>query len=126
VRPAGLGWAVDASFGAAGGGGAVPAALLAGWWAEMDAADAALAALAAEFPGLRVKERHGLALRLVAEKRGRPLADAFEALERCRATLAEGTRVTLGETSLEEIFNGFAAQQEEERGVARGVMWARA
>ncbi len=121
VSAHGLGWAVEAAFSAA-PGGAIPAAVFTRWWAEVDAVDIALMALSVEFPGLRVKERHGLSLRLVAEKRGRPLADAFEALERCRARLHEGTRVTLGETSLEEIFNGFAAQQEEETGVARGML----
>ncbi len=122
VAPTGAGWAVDAAFSAS-RGGALPAAVFGAWWAEADAVDAALVALGAAFPGLTVKERHGLSLRLTAEKRGRPLADAFDALERCRASLQEGTRVTLGETSLEEIFNTFAAQQEEERGVARGVLW---
>jgi ATP-binding cassette subfamily A (ABC1) protein 1 len=71
------------------------------------------------FRGARLIERQGNLLKFRAP-RGPALADMFEAVEAIRSSLGAGTTMTIGETSLEEIFNAIAATQEEE-GAAPGL-----
>jgi hypothetical protein len=102
---------------------ACAASLWAGWWAEEARAEAALRAVLAApaFAGALLVERQGALLKFRVPRGAAALADLFEAGEAVRQGLGkEGTTLTLGETSLEEIFNAMAATQEEERGQARG------
>ena len=94
-----------------------------------------LAASAAEefvttraFPGSAVTERQGANIKFrimgasaaTAGGGAQPLSSLFTSVEEVRAALGRGASVTLGQTSLETVFNTFASQQEEEVGVARG------
>jgi hypothetical protein len=53
---------------------------------------------------------------------GRPLADLFERLDELKQRFAMES-ATLSQTSLEQVFNRFAATQEEEVGAVRGLGW---
>ena len=50
-----------------------------------------------------------------------PLPRIFGAIEQSRDTMGIAS-YALSQTSLEQIFNSFAAQQEEETGAAAGIM----
>ena len=122
ITPHGSGWAVAAAF-ASSPSQVCGVSVWAAWWAEECRSIAAQHAvhIAPEFNGARLLERQGALLKFRIP-RGTALADLFDAGEKVRASLGTGTTLTLGETSLEEIFNQMAAEQEEERGVARGTM----
>ncbi len=130
VRDEGRGWALA---GALARSGSVSVGELAAWWAGMEAAEAAEARVcsSAAFPGAALTERQGATLkfRVPASAGGAgeggapaPLSALFSRVEQLRSALGEGACVTLGQTSLEAVFNAFAAQQEEEVGVARGLV----
>jgi ATP-binding cassette subfamily A (ABC1) protein 3 len=77
------------------------------------------------FPGATVNERQGLTVKLrlpAGATRGKPLADLFECLDGLKARFGMES-ATLSQTSLEQVFNSFAAQQEEEVGAVRGLGW---
>jgi hypothetical protein len=91
------------------------------WWAEEDLArNAALAMTVQAFPGAQLAERHGSQLRFKIPPQGVPIGELFSRVEAARAPLNIRT-YSLSQTSLEAVFNSFAAQQEEETGVARGM-----
>jgi ATP-binding cassette subfamily A (ABC1) protein 1 len=123
ARAAGVG--IRAALAA--GGGELAATAFAEWWANEDAADAAIRFVCADaFPGAHVVERHGASLRFnvpSADARGRRrvLSESFETLEAGAARLGLET-FTLGVTSLESVFLGFAGQQEEETAPAPGMI----
>jgi ATP-binding cassette subfamily A (ABC1) protein 3 len=122
VTPTGSGWAVHASLQRQ--RAAVSVADFAVWWAEEDAVAAAVATVTGSlFPGSSLEERQGRQLRFAvpAAALGGSLAAAFAALEGTRARLGVAS-YTLGQTSLEQVFNGMAAAQREETGVARGFV----
>jgi ATP-binding cassette subfamily A (ABC1) protein 1 len=67
-------------------------------------------------------ERHELLLRFRLPDLGdKTLADVFEAIEGSKATLRI-QEYSVSQTSLEQIFNQFASQQDEERGGAHGIV----
>ena len=72
------------------------------------------------FKGAQLCERQGSLLKFRVP-RGAALADLFAAADSIRVALGAGTTLTIGETSLEEIFNTMAATQTEERGAAPGL-----
>jgi ABC-type multidrug transport system ATPase subunit len=72
------------------------------------------------FKGAQLCERQGSLLKFRVP-RGAALADLFAAADSIRVALGAGTTLTIGETSLEEIFNSMAATQTEERGGAPGL-----
>eukprot|EP00747_Dinoflagellata_sp_TGD_P058699 gnl/TRDRNA2_/TRDRNA2_151237_c1_seq2.p1 gnl/TRDRNA2_/TRDRNA2_151237_c1~~gnl/TRDRNA2_/TRDRNA2_151237_c1_seq2.p1 ORF type:complete len:236 (-),score=42.44 gnl/TRDRNA2_/TRDRNA2_151237_c1_seq2:85-732(-) len=91
--------------------GYIPSALFAEWWLLEDRAESLDVFLRQHFPGTVHLERHDRTFRFrlpaVAS-----LAEIFRLFEASKADLAlEDYGVS--QTSLEQIFNGFAAQQEE-------------
>jgi hypothetical protein len=118
VRPDRAGWQIYAAL----AGGAVSVRELALFLAEEDAVSVLLATLSVAFPGSALVERQGLVLRLkIPPQAGASLAQMFSALEAARRPCGIAT-YTLSQTTLEMVFNSLAAQQEEEQGVARGVV----
>jgi ATP-binding cassette subfamily A (ABC1) protein 3 len=119
VSESGTGWVVFSAFSrSTAPGNAIPVADFAAWWAAEERARIVHEYLCdAAFPGSTLIERNGTVVRyrlLSAE----PLSALFSKLEASRGLGVTG--FTLGQTTLEQIFNGFASQQEEEKGVARG------
>jgi energy-coupling factor transporter ATP-binding protein EcfA2 len=118
VRSDGAGWQISSALAAR---GAVAARDLALFLAEEEAVASLLRALGIAFPGAALAERQGLVLRVkIPPQQGASLAQMFGALEAARRPCAIAS-YTLSQTSLEALFNSFAAMQEEERGVARGT-----
>jgi hypothetical protein len=80
--------------------------------------------MSAEFTGSKIIERQGLQLKMSIppQKKGESLALAsmFERLEQARVSKGVAT-YTLGQTTLEQVFNQFAATQEEETDSSRGI-----
>jgi ABC-type multidrug transport system ATPase subunit len=129
ISDTGAGWALSAAFarstvpsaGAPAEARAIPLRDLAQWWAEEDlAANITAYITGAAFPGATLEERHGPQLRFKLPPQAESLSVVFAKLESQRAVLCIRS-YSLGGTTLEQIFNYFAAQQEEERSVARGM-----
>jgi hypothetical protein len=68
-------------------------------------------------------ERHGLKLRFKIPPQSDPLGRLFMRIEAAKARLRI-REYSFSQTTLEQVFNFFAAQQEEEKGVARGMEMA--
>ena len=83
-------------------------------------ADSAASSVASGLPGAHLVERQGATLRFKAPAaQGGSLAGVFDTLNRIGA--ARGFEsFAVGQMSLEDVFLAMAAEQEEERGVARG------
>ena len=105
--------------------GAVPGALLVEWCHLQRGVAAARAALAASLPGLELVERHERSLRFRLPAAGTTLASLFAAIEAQRGPLGI-EEYSVSQATLEQIFNQFAAQQEEEAGAVRGMAGAHA
>jgi len=71
--------------------------------------------------GCTLAERQGSTLRFKLGAASEALSALFKKLEHTRTHLGVAS-YTLGQTTLEALFNNFASQQTEERGVARGVL----
>ena len=111
--------------------GGVSVASVAEWWAADTVAGALAVFLAERFPGAHLLERHGDYLRYELPRRAvtaaastgtsMPLSELFSTFEAARA---EGhlriAEYALSEASLDDIFNSFAAKQDEEKGSVRG------
>ncbi|CAK9007920.1 Glucosylceramide transporter ABCA12 (ATP-binding cassette sub-family A member 12) [Durusdinium trenchii] len=93
------------------GSGLVQARALADWICAERSFQAAHRIVLAKFPGTELLERQGVRLRFkVPPQPGAKLADIFEGLEQVRPDIAlDG--YSLGQTTLEAIFNRFAAKQ---------------
>ncbi len=83
--------------------------------------DAVLAFVEGCYPGAALRERQGAKLRFEIPAKGHTLAGLFGAIEDVKAELCIED-YSVSQTSLEQIFNGFAAQQEEETGGAAGIV----
>jgi hypothetical protein len=124
VTEMGSGWPIHAAL----LGGSVAAADFAAWWAFEATARTLLrhfvggGGAPAAFPGATLSERQGSLLRLKVPAQGGSLAGMFRTIESAKQTLGVAFDASLGQTSLEAIFNSFAALQDEERGTVRG--WA--
>ncbi len=117
-HPKGSAWALHAGMVK---DGSVPAAKVASWWADEDGVAKLTAYVLQEaFPGSTRIERHGSKLRFKLPNTGAPLGQLFRKVEDRKAAL-NVTEYSLSQTTVEEIFNQFAAQQDEEKGVARGM-----
>jgi len=118
LTPAGSGWAILAAAGAA-ADNAVPLRDFAEWMAEEDIVEGVVGFVTSSFSGARLAERQGLSIHMtIPPQTGTNLATMFARLEGARPLGVD--TYTLGQTTLEQVFNTFAAQQEEETGVARG------
>jgi hypothetical protein len=74
----------------------------------------------AEFPGCSLIEQHERNFRYKLAKRGAGLGDVFGKFEDAKQRLGI-QEYGVSETTLEQIFNQFAALQEEETGAVRGM-----
>ena len=124
VSEMGSGWPIHAAL----LGGAVGAEEFATWWAFEATARTILrffvggGGAPAAFAGATLSERQGSLLRFKVPNQGGSLANMFRTIEGAKRTLGVTFDASLGQTSLEAIFNMFASQQDEERGAVRG--WA--
>jgi len=112
VHPSGSGWSLAASFARE---GSVEASHFAEWWAGESLGAHLHAFVTATFPGSALAERHGefFTYRLAVDAATTRLSGIFKALESHKARL-HMAEYSLSQTSLEQIFNTMAAQQEEE------------
>jgi len=117
VRDEGRGWALSAALSR----GGVSVGDFAAWWASMEASEAAEDHICSTaFPGAQLSERQGANLKFrvparlgggaLGEGEAAPLSALFSRVEEVRSVLGPGASVTLGQTSLEAVFNSFAAQ----------------
>ena len=140
IREDGRGWTLHTSM-VVRGKRSVPVSEFIAWWAGMEESDRAVGEVLGPkgaFPGAVLVERQGGALKFSLPAMVSPaaapaasttttgvpqttLSSLFAAVEVLRGKLG-GASVTMGQTSLETVFNSFAAQQEEETGVARGLL----
>ena len=83
-------------------------------WLVADAADNFLAFLNGSLFGgsAKILEKHDLDVRIQGELKGSSLADIFEKIEAQKA-MYNVSQYACFQTSLEQIFNGFASQQED-------------
>jgi ATP-binding cassette, subfamily A (ABC1), member 3 len=121
IHDAGLGWSVAAAFSRS-ADGTVPIPLFAEWWAREDAVAAAAMAVMSGIPGATLIERQGATVRFKTPT-GSRLAGVFGALNAI-ATAHGFESFAAGQMSLEDVFLGMAATQDEELGVARGFATA--
>ena len=131
VSESGTGWALHSAFHRS-DAGQIPTSLFSSWWAAEqgakeitvhfsgDGSDGSSPAARGVFPGSALVERQGLLLRFSVPNTGESLASLFRKLEGARAATGLAFEASLGQTSLEAVFNHFAGQQEEEVGAVRG------
>ena len=117
VHPQGSGWAIAAAIA---GSGKVHVDQFAEWWAFETVAARLNAFMKDTFAGASLVERHGEFFRYKLPELHMALSEAFAALNDAKDAMAIAT-YSLSQTSLEQIFNMFAAQQDEEKGHARGM-----
>jgi ABC-type multidrug transport system ATPase subunit len=129
ISESGTGWALNLAFQrsllpsihAAPRDRVVPITEFAEWWAAEDMAAALIYFVNEEaFPGAELLERQGTLLRFRLPAQKDPLGTVFARFEDARHRLCIRS-YALGQTTLEQIFNNFAAQQDEEKNVARGL-----
>eukprot|EP00735_Rhodelphis_limneticus_P009137 TRINITY_DN2560_c0_g1::TRINITY_DN2560_c0_g1_i1::g.19179::m.19179 TRINITY_DN2560_c0_g1::TRINITY_DN2560_c0_g1_i1::g.19179 ORF type:complete len:1829 (-),score=670.14,sp/Q84M24/AB1A_ARATH/37.15/0.0,ABC2_membrane_3/PF12698.2/1.1e-20,ABC2_membrane_3/PF12698.2/2.6e-40,ABC_tran/PF00005.22/8e-28,ABC_tran/PF00005.22/9.3e-22,AAA_21/PF13304.1/3.6,AAA_21/PF13304.1/0.00028,AAA_21/PF13304.1/1.1e+02,AAA_21/PF13304.1/0.00011,AAA_15/PF13175.1/1,AAA_15/PF13175.1/5.1e+02,AAA_15/PF13175.1/0.52,ABC2_membrane/PF01061 len=89
------------------------------WWVQEDFNRAAMRFMDS-FEGTRLLEKHGAFMRFEVPSKAATLAALFGAIERSKEShfIQE---YNLSQTSLEQIFNMFASQQEEETGAVGGM-----
>jgi ATP-binding cassette, subfamily A (ABC1), member 3 len=126
VNPLGSGWMVHSACEGNPGRDA-PLDLFAQWLAEQERATGLTEFVTAkafkpsggEHP--RLVERHGLKFRFRVPPQDMSLGDMFRAMEGGKAShfIAD---YSIGQTSLEQVFNQFAAEQEEETGAVAGMV----
>ncbi len=117
IHPQGSGWAIAAAFA---GAGKVHVDQFAEWWAFETVAARLNAFMKETFDGASLVERHGEFFRYKLPQLHMALSEAFAALNDAKENMGIAT-YSLSQTSLEQIFNMFAAQQDEEKGQARGM-----
>ncbi|KAF0704444.1 Aste57867_7352 [Aphanomyces stellatus] len=100
--------------------GYVNATDLCAWWLAEDKFDALAAFLDASFGGATVVERQNDVCRFQLVG-GVTLSHVFSTVEAAKAQVGI-QEYTVSQTTLEQIFNGFASQQTQETGVARGLV----
>ena len=101
---------------------------LIGWFILQDYSTSLKAFMAREFGGVLL-EQHEQNFRFNIPSEHLSLAEIFSRIETARAGAGQagaGARLEIQEdavsqTTLEQVFNGFAAQQEEEQGPIRGM-----
>jgi hypothetical protein len=120
VSENGSGWALHAALNAA-AGATISLRDLAVWWAEEDQVATLAGYMLTAFPGAILVERHGSNVRFRLPPAPVPISTLFARVEGGRDSCGIAS-YTLGQQTLEQIFNSFAAGQEEEKGVARGML----
>mmetsp|Transcript_92574 Transcript_92574/g.146359 ORF Transcript_92574/g.146359 Transcript_92574/m.146359 type:complete len:138 (-) Transcript_92574:43-456(-) len=101
--------------------GQVPPSTFVEWWTMEDRAESLNAFLQANFPGTIPIERHDRTLRFrLPASCPEGLAGVFRCLEVARVD-QDVEDYGISQTSLEQIFNEFASQQQEETGPVQGL-----
>eukprot|EP01138_Halocafeteria_seosinensis_P007062 gb/GECG01007221.1/.p1 GENE.gb/GECG01007221.1/~~gb/GECG01007221.1/.p1 ORF type:complete len:1912 (+),score=224.19 gb/GECG01007221.1/:1-5736(+) len=93
---------------------------LSDWWVEEQQIKSVLNFVYANFENSELIERQGTLLSFKIPPQNMRLSRMFDLLESARST-QNIREYALSQTSLEQVFNYFAAQQEEERGPAPGL-----
>jgi ATP-binding cassette, subfamily A (ABC1), member 3 len=101
--------------------GSCPVELFCEWWLQENAVASASEFVRGNFAGSALLERHDVALRynLAADT---SLAEVFATLELAKERGLCVQEYGVCQTSLEQIFNEFASQQQEEQGAVRGIV----
>lgn len=92
--------------------GTIAALPFAAWWLLQEHSEALVGFLRANFPGTIILERHDRTLRFRLPAKS-ALSDIFRLLQDAKSDLSL-EEYGISQTSLEQIFNDFAAQQREE------------
>ena len=111
-------WAVNAALQQ---DGSIPPTLFATWWLQEERVRPVCAFFNQHFTGAQLVERQGGKLRFRLPVAVMPVSDAFELMQNNKDRLGV-QEYSLSQTTLEQIFNQFAAQQEEETGGAVGIL----
>lgn len=119
INPNGTGWMIYASVSGS-EDRSTSAKEFAQWWAEEQQFKAVLSFVLETFRESQLFEQQGTLLNFKMPPQEMPLAAMFAKLEEAKSTLGI-QEYALSQTSLEQVFNFFAAQQEEERNVAHGL-----
>ncbi|RHY02223.1 hypothetical protein DYB36_008551 [Aphanomyces astaci] len=92
------------------------------WWIAEDKFDKLAAYLSSKFDAANVLERQNdvCRFRLLGSQQSLALSRVFSVVESAKTELSIQD-YTVSQTTLEQIFNGFAAKQTQETGVARGL-----
>eukprot|EP00744_Colponema_vietnamica_P001462 GILI01002420.1.p1 GENE.GILI01002420.1~~GILI01002420.1.p1 ORF type:complete len:1195 (+),score=422.18 GILI01002420.1:401-3586(+) len=90
------------------------------WWITEDRLHAIAAFVYSQFPGSVLLEHHSSFSRFRLPKQNLSLADVFRVFAENKEKLFV-QEYSLSQTTLEQIFNSFAAQQEEEQGQVAGM-----
>ena len=101
--------------------GSCDAAILCTWWLMEDRVTALAAFMSQHFPGAQLAERQSGKLRMRLPVASMSIGDAFQLMQTHKTLLAV-QEYSLSQTTLEQIFNQFAAQQEEETSGAHGIV----
>ncbi|CAM9606703.1 unnamed protein product [Ectocarpus sp. 13 AM-2016] len=119
VSPTGRGASVYHAIAYQGG---VPVRDLAAWICVEKKCSKVIAFMQQQFAGAVMREKQNAKMRFeFPSQKNQTLAQMFGVVENEREALCIG-EYALSQTSLEQVFNGFAAQQEEELGHAAGTM----
>lgn len=113
----GNGWVVDNFFQS---NGSIPVDVFSSWWVAEGQSDALQSFFQQEFAGSALVEQQGDHFRFQVPKHTLRPSAIFALLEDAKSRL-HVSEYGVSDTSLEHIFNNMAAQQEEERGVVRGM-----
>ncbi|KAF0692433.1 hypothetical protein As57867_016433, partial [Aphanomyces stellatus] len=105
--------------------GYVSATDLCAWWLAEDKFEALAAFLDESFGGATVLERQNDVCRFQLVAAHLALSRVFSTVEATKAQIGI-QEYTVSQTTLEQIFNGFASQQTQETGVARGLVVTKA
>lgn len=100
--------------------GKISAANFAAWWIGEDRCDELMAYMKRAFEGVELLERHETLFRWRVASDQMSLSQIFANIEQTKARLSI-REYSVSQTSLEQVFNQFAAQQEEETGKVRGI-----
>ena len=98
----------------------IPIEVFASWWIQEDQVRDVGAFFATKFKSAELIERHGTHMTYQLNKQEIKLYKLFDVMESYRQRL-DIAEYSVSETSLEQIFNRFAAQQVEEVGPIRGL-----
>lgn len=118
VHPNSTGWSIAAQLQSE---GSVDAQQFAEWWCSESLAAILHQFVIRTFAGSQLMERHGEFLRYRIPASGMPLSQLFGLIESNKHNIYI-VEYSLSQVSLESIFNGMAAQQEEERQSVRGMV----
>lgn len=103
------------------GPGSVSVSHFTSWFKAQERAKRLIGSITEKWSDARLVERHGRHLRFqLGSTDGVQLADVFTFAEQHRTTMGIDD-YAVSQTSLEQIFNSFASQQEEETSAVRGI-----